>query len=522
MRTGLKRLCKYVFRLVLMVFLLIGVSMLGCSLPSLQGQTTSAALPAADIAHTPLGNLVVQEQQRHPQLSGIYLLPEPRLAFAARATLAQQAQKTLDVQYYIWKKDTTGMMLLYALYEAAERGVRVRLLLDDNGTNGLDQELMALNAHPNIEVRLFNPFLFRPFKPIGFVTDFMRSNRRMHNKSFTADNAVTVMGGRNVGDEYFGATNGVLFADLDNLVAGDLVQDVSASFDEYWASQSVYPIDSIVSAITPNDQAAILSTLLQAQNSPEAMRYRQAKQELGDLNQVLQDRALWHWVPTRFFVDPASKGLGEYEQEELILHHIGQTLGEPKHSLDVVSPYFVPTDAGTDYFVNLRRQGITVRILTNSMVATDVLAVHSGYAKHRKRLVDNGVLLYEMKPDMGNPDHAPTGFLGSSGSSLHAKTFSADMERVFIGSFNFDPRSAKLNTEMGIVADDKQLAQDLDNIFKAEVPKSAWQVVKNRDSGKIEWHDQTTGKVLHQEPMSTWYQRLAVTALGWLPIDWLL
>ncbi|UOO92516.1 MULTISPECIES: phospholipase D family protein [Vitreoscilla] len=522
MKKWLQLALKYLFRLILVIFVIIGVSMLGCSLPSLQGRSVSKSLSVEEINLTYLGQSVGSEQKRHPDLAGIYLLPDPRLAFAARTILAQDAEKTLDIQYYIWKKDTTGMLLLHALYEAADRGVKVRLLLDDNGTNGLDTELMALNAHPNIEVRLFNPFLFRPFKQVGFLTDFMRSNRRMHNKSFIADNSISVLGGRNVGDEYFGATDGVLFADLDNLVSGDLVQMVSKSFDEYWDSQSAYPIDLIVEPITQAEHDLVLVSLLQAQASPEAVRYIQAKEELGDLDEILKNQTLWHWVPTQFVVDPASKGLGIYDKEELILHSIAKTLGEPEHSLDIVSPYFVPTNSGTDYFVNLARQGKQVRILTNSMVATDVLAVHSGYAKHRKRLVENGVLLYEMKPEIGSKNINNVGFLGSSGSSLHAKTFSADMNRVFIGSFNFDPRSAKLNTEMGIVSDDAQLARDLDDIFKAEVPQSAWLVVKNPDADKLEWHDGKTGEILHQEPLSKWYQRWVVTVLGWLPIDWLL
>ena len=200
--------------------------MIGCRLEPPQGRTQSVHLSPADTERTTLGKMAAQEQAKHPQLSGLYLLADPREAFAARVKLAKQAEKTLDVQYYIWRDDTTGSLLLETLYEAAERGVRVRLLLDDHGTSGLDEALSALDAHPNIEVRLFNPFVFRPFKLFGFVTEFDRANRRMHNKSFTADNAATIVGGRNVGDEYFGATNGVLFADLDALAVGDVVPKV--------------------------------------------------------------------------------------------------------------------------------------------------------------------------------------------------------------------------------------------------------------------------------------------------------
>ena len=246
-KTVFKTVRKWLGRGVLLLCIAIGLAMLGCQLPPLQGRTSSMSLTAAEIPLTRLGQAAAVEQAKHPELSGLYLLSDPHEAFAARVKLAQQAQKTLDVQYYIWRGDTTGTLLLEALHAAAERGVRVRLLLDDHGTNKMDSALAALDAHPNIEVRLFNPFVFRPFKLFGFVTDFSRANRRMHNKSFTADNAATILGGRNVGDEYFGATDGVLFADLDALAVGSVVPQVSQSFDDYWHSGSAYPLSDIIS-----------------------------------------------------------------------------------------------------------------------------------------------------------------------------------------------------------------------------------------------------------------------------------
>jgi len=202
----------------------------GCALPSLEGRSQSEALPLDQAKETMIGQAVAPMAQEHPGLTGIYPLFDPHDAYAARALLAFAAQKTLDVQYYIWRGDTTGTLMLGTLLQAAERGVRVRLLIDDNGITGLDDILAALNAHPNVEVRLFNPFVLRWPKPLGFLTDFSRLNRRMHNKSFTVDNQVTIIGGRNVGDEYFGATQDVLFADLDVMAIGAVVQDVSKDF----------------------------------------------------------------------------------------------------------------------------------------------------------------------------------------------------------------------------------------------------------------------------------------------------
>src|ERR1051325_4940138 len=237
-RVVLKHLAYYALIFCLVFFIIRQYS----ELPSLEGRTTSAVLPDTD--ETRLGKSIVPLLTAHPGLSGIYSLPNSQDAFAARARLAEVAERTLDLQYYIWEKDMTGTLLFDALRAAADRGVRVRLLLDDNNTSGLDPTLAALDAHPNIEVRLFNPFVIRRAR-IGYVTDLFRANRRMHNKSFTADNQVTIIGGRNIGDEYFGAAEGSLFVDLDVMAVGPIVREVSNDFDRYWASASSYPLERI-------------------------------------------------------------------------------------------------------------------------------------------------------------------------------------------------------------------------------------------------------------------------------------
>jgi len=238
---------------------LVAAFMAGCGdLPSQEGREASSALVDTDA--TPLGQAWAPDVASHPGQSGIYSLEDARDAFAARMHLARAAERSLDVQYYIWKDDLSGKQLFGELAHAADRGVRVRLLLDDNGVSGLDATLAALDAHPNIEVRLFNPFVMRSkWRLLNFLTDFDRLNRRMHNKSFTADNQVTVLGGRNVGDEYFGATDGVVFADLDVMAIGAAVKDVSKQFDQYWASASSYPIDRLVPRVGP-EQTQLVET----------------------------------------------------------------------------------------------------------------------------------------------------------------------------------------------------------------------------------------------------------------------
>ncbi|SCK26342.1 Phosphatidylserine/phosphatidylglycerophosphate/cardiolipin synthase [Variovorax sp. HW608] len=507
-----------------------------CSLPPLEGRSQSHALPAAEARNTALGQAVAAAAQLHPGLTGVHTLLDAHEAFAARVQLAQHAERTLDVQYYIWRNDTTGHLLLEALRAAAERGVRVRLLLDDNGIAGLDEELAALDAHPNIEVRLFNPFVFRPFKPLGFVTDFSRANRRMHNKSFTADNAITILGGRNVGDEYFGATDGVLFADLDVLATGPVVEQISNSFDAYWASASAYPIASMVKAPSAQAVAAIAAREALIDRSELAATYKKAVRELPSYGALIRGDLLLVWAPAHLLVDDPAKGLALAEPEQLLLHHMNEAVGTPKLALDLVSPYFVPTDPGTDYFVDLARHGVRVRILTNSLAATDVLPVHSGYARHRQRLLEAGVVLYELKPELvepaGKAERRDEGFrmpggsgsAGSSGSSLHAKTFGVDKERIFVGSFNFDPRSARLNTELGIIIDSPRLAAAMAEIFEKRVPLRSWEVKLNPDSGALQWFGAagTPPSTLSVEPATTWWQRAAVWLLEPLPIDWLL
>ncbi|MBB3179888.1 phospholipase D family protein [Variovorax sp. Sphag1AA] len=521
----------------LLAALALAVLITGCSLPPLEGRSESRALPAAEARHTTLGQAVDTAAERHPGLTGIHTLLDAHEAFAARVQLAQHAERTLDVQYYIWRNDTTGHLLLEALRAAADRGVRVRLLLDDLGVAGLDEELAALDAHPNIEVRLFNPFVLRPFKPLGFVTDFSRANRRMHNKSFTADNAITILGGRNVGDEYFGATDGVLFADLDVLATGPVVDQISNSFDAYWASASSYPIASMVKAPSAETVAAIAAREALIDRSEQAAIYKKAVRELPSYGALIRGDLLLIWAPAHLLVDDPSKGLALAEPEQLLLHHMNEAVGMPVRALDLVSPYFVPTDAGTDYFVGLARHGVRVRILTNSLAATDVLPVHSGYARHRQRLLDAGVVLYELKPDPAQPTARSvrkeegsswmpggSGSGGSSGSSLHAKTFGVDKERIFVGSFNFDPRSARLNTELGIIIDSPQLAVAMAEIFEKRVPLSSWEVQLNPRNGALQWFDAgaTPSQTLSVEPGTTWWERTAVRLLDALPIDWLL
>ncbi|MBP8091944.1 MAG: phospholipase D family protein, partial [Giesbergeria sp.] len=461
----------------------------------------------------------------HPQRSGLHTLPDPLEAFAARMLLAHAAERSLDVQYYIWRGDQTGTLLLQALVAAADRGVRVRLLLDDGGTAGLDRELAALAQHPGIEVRLFNPFVLRWPKPIGYVTDFARANRRMHNKSFTADNQATIIGGRNVGDEYFGATDGVLFSDLDVLAIGPVVPDVSKDFDRYWASPSSWPAQAIVPAVTSAELAELRADAIRIEASDAAHAYTQAVRQTPFIAHLLDQKLALEWSHVQIVSDDPAKGLAKAKRSGLLVDQLHRVLGTPQRSVSLVSPYFVPTASGTEALARLSQSGVAVRVMTNAYEATDVPLVHAGYAKHRKELLQSGVALYEMQRlAPPNKEQRPRlNPLGSSGSSLHAKTFAVDGERAFVGSFNFDPRSALLNTELGFVIDSPMLAGQIEKAFNTEVPQRSY-TLKLSQAGDIEWH--TTGTtppaVLTTEPGSSWWSRAGMVFFSWLPIDWLL
>ena len=429
--------------------------------------------------------------------------------------LARAAERSLDVQYYIWHADTSGGLLAHELWQAAERGVRVRLLVDDNSTRGLDESIAALDAHPNIEVRLFNPYANRGFRLGELATDFARLNRRMHNKSFTADNQAAIVGGRNVGDEYFGADSPVEFADLDVLAVGAVVPEVSAAFDAYWNSESAYPAASLI------DQAGQLRPLERIEEQPGAARYLQAVRATPLVQMLLSGSLPLEWAAARVVQDDPAKVLRPPEKTELhLLPRLEKAMGKPLRELDLVSPYFVPTKDGAAALTALAESGVRVRVLTNSLAATDVSPVHAGYAKYREELLRAGVRLFELKPNVEDVKTKDKGRgAGNSDASLHAKTFGVDRSRIFVGSFNFDPRSARLNTEMGIVVESQTLASRLSEALDRDMANVAYEVRLSSD-GSLEWVERDVRHT--SEPGAGVLKRLWIGFLSILPIEWLL
>ena len=511
-------------------------------LPPNASRPESRVIPDAD--ESALGKSAARESAAHPGLSGVQLLADAREAFAARVALARAAEHSLDLQYYIWHGDRSGTLMLEAVYAAAERGVRVRLLLDDNGISGLDAVLRALDGHPNIEVRLFNPFRIRWPKAIGYVTDFPRLNRRMHNKSFTADNSVTIVGGRNIGDEYFGAADGGLFSDLDALAIGPIVGDVSADFDRYWSCGSSYPASRILPGVGERQRRRLHKRASIVERDPSARRYVQAVRDLPLVHQLVEGRLPFVWAKVRMISDNPAKALGGSPKRDLLSEKLHTVLERSERELGLISSYFVPGRRGCAEFRRLAEQGVAVSVLTNAYEATDVGIVHAGYAPYRRHLLQAGVRLYEMRREARDAPRrrdrrrgirlgvasnfrgsgtGSTAALRSGASTLHAKTFTVDRERLFIGSFNLDPRSIALNTELGFLIESPDLAGQVADVFADQVAHLAYEV-RLDDSGDLVWVEQdgTDTRVHREEPGIGIIPRLTLALAARLPIEWLL
>ena len=507
---------------LLACLMLVAYAIMGGGLPSVAGRPVSIRI--ATTAETRLGAAVRPLTRAHAGSSGVVPLADGRDAFAARALLADAADSTLDVQYYIWHADMSGTLMFDALSRAADRGVRVRLLLDDHNTNGLDDILAALDAHRNIEVRLFNPVRQRRWRVVGYLTDFARLNRRMHNKSFTADNQVTIIGGRNVGDEYFGTGDNPLFIDLDVMAIGPVVDDVSRDFDRYWVNDAAYAADRLVPAATPASMSEVHAAAARTRSAPAAQAYLQALDTLPFVRQLLHRELECEWAQTTLVSDDPGKVLGLVPADSLLWTRLKEVVGAPARELQLISPYFVPGAAGVEYLAEAAARGVRIRILTNSLEATDVAAVHAGYAKRRRPLLQAGIELFEMKRSTSAAAAMRVGgSSGSGASSLHAKTFAVDGSKVFVGSFNFDPRSARLNTELGFVIESPTLARVIAEAFERGIPSRSYKVGMT-DAGTTFWTEQRDGRtVTHEkEPGTGFWLRLGVRILSWLPIEWLL
>lgn len=477
------------------------------------------------------------QSHHHPNQSGYYPITTGANAFAARSTLTDVANQSIDIQYYIWHNDEAGQLMLKDLWEAADRGVIVRLLLDDfNSSPELDQLLLRISKHKNIAVRLINPMPYRGFRSLNYMLHPIRTNRRMHNKSMTFDNKISVIGGRNIGNEYLNNAPVNHFADLDVMLVGHVVGKITQSFEIYWASPLSFDIETLVKHDNKDDisgiKPVVFDELEKVKDSSDADRelrtYRQAMQNSTIGQDLLAQKVPFFWTEIDLIADNVIKLNGHSDPNEFLVSQLQTQLGQPSKKLSIISSYFVPTKEGIDTLITLAKMGVEVRILTNSFDATDVGIVHAGYAHWRKQLLAAGVHLFEIKSSAQSIQDNENRFWRTrqhSTTSLHAKAFAVDDDQIFIGSYNVDPRSANINTELGVLIKDSKLAGQLHKALSNSqaITHQAYEL-KLDAKGNINWHTIENGQpvILHHEPHMNHKDRIIIWLAGLMPIDWLL
>jgi len=512
--------------------LLAVVALAGCAtLRTDYPKSASHALPPA--ADTPSTRYIRSEVQARPGQSGFRLLVANVNALMSRLVLTDHAAHAIDLQYYIFKNDPTGRLLAQHLLAAADRGVRVRILLDDLGISEEDHLLDALDAHENIEVRLFNPFSVRNralwAKAGQFLLEGRRLNRRMHNKSFIVDNAIAIIGGRNIGDAYFDAGEETHFNDLDVIAIGPIVPQTSQMFDAYWNSDAAYPVKAFKGArATAADLAQLRAHLNDDARRFAESDYAQAIEEELPSGPSADRRGRWFWGPATLVADDPGKV--DPERSARVPHMAPQVralLDAATVQATIISPYFIPGRSGEAYLDALAARGVNLRVLTNSLAATDEPEVHAGYVRYRRGLIEAGVEIYELRPLAGRDPGRAYGT--SSGVSLHSKAMVVDHRYVFVGSMNFDPRSRLLNTEMGVIADSPELAAAVDRYFEqAAAPQNAFRVTLEPPGRTglrgLRWTAVDDGRTVtfEHEPEVPWWKRMRLHLLRLLPIEGLL
>lgn len=514
----MRRSVRWLLWIVLALLALIASGLLlGDRLTPQAVGAPSHALPPQGAA-TAIDRALAAGLAKHPGRTGVLMVPDGIEAFAVRAAAARAAGRSLDLQYYIWHDDLAGHLLGRELFDAAERGVRVRLLLDDINATGLDPQLLVLDAHPDIEIRLYNPFRNRGglWRLVELVQRVFSVNHRMHNKAWIADGRVAVVGGRNIGDEYFDAGRDVNFRDLDLVLLGPGAGQASGIFDAFWNSRAVVPV-SALNRGEEGELRALAARLRTETRNATAQRYLHRVEPA--LRRLLAGQASPHWIADlRVRSDPPQKA-GDADRSDWLVAQLLETLHTTKREALLISPYFVPGDTATQDLVTSAASGADVGIVTNSLATNDVVAVHSGYAKYRKRLLAGGVRVHEIRREPGQA--VPRSAFGSSGASLHTKAFVLDGRRGFVGSFNLDPRSAELNTEMGVLFDDAALAAELRREYqRLASPALSYEAFLDEE-GAVRWRDaaRQPPAILDREPDATFGQRATARVLGWLPIE---
>ncbi len=477
---------------------------------------------------TELGRLSASAAATHGQHSGVRILDGGADAFTERLALIESAQRSVDAQYYIWNSDLTGQYMAQALYAAAERGVHVRLLLDDINVAGRDATIAALDAHRNIEIRIYNPFPQRSGvrKMLDLVTDFSRLNRRMHNKSFTVDGAVTIVGGRNIGDEYFDANPQLIFRDRDVVVIGPVVDQVGAMFDTFWNSELTYSIAALSSnRLSDAEAAKRLDGARRTGAQLHAMKFELPENAADALRALERSQARMVWAPARLVYDrpPRADAVAETSRVQATAREFGQLAQTAQREILIESAYLVLDEPSLVVLDAIRSRGVSIRALTNSLASNDVTANHAAYARRREQIIASGIDVYELRPDAAS---CGTLVVIDGGCSLqrifglHAKSFVFDDTTLYVGSMNLNMRSAYLNAESALIIESPELAAEVARAITLNMqPQNSWRVTL--ESGELTWVTDRDGGVIetHREPDTPWWRRTQSGFIAMLPVE---
>ncbi len=494
----------------------------GCaSLPDDLQQTPSQGY--ANPEQTLLGALIAETAPEDKSLSGVQLLADPGEAFRARFAIAGFAEKTLDMQYYLWKGDLAGQLLMWRALEAADRGVQVRFLIDDIFHYGRDEAYALLDTHPNFQVRVFNPMANRGLaRNLNFLVNKRQLNHRMHNKIFKADNAIAVLGGRNIGNDYFGVDTKANFFDLDVLTVGQGARQAGAAFDEYWNSKYAVPISVLHDKkYTAEDLENGRIKLRESLRHLDALPYALEMEADESVEKLKKWRDGLIWTEAHVVVDPLERFEGQ--GESAVIEYAQTWVEEIDTEFLAESAYLIPSQQGIENIREMTERGVRVRLLTNSLMSNNHLTAHSGYLKYRKKLLKAGAELHELRADAALREHFKANKENSEvPAGIHTKSFVIDGQQALIGSFNFDPRSRDLNSEIGLVISNREFAQQVVKEMNRDFhPENSYRLFLN-ERGKLRWeltNPDGTVTTYKRDPGASIWKRMGARILSWLPIE---
>ena len=501
----------------LITILLLNLLIAGCvSMPLDYPKESTAAL--TDTADTHLARESATWRDGQLQENGFYSLSKGKDAFGARLVLMGAAEKSIDAQYFLMKPDNAGLVFTDELMEAADRGVRVRLLLDDVFTTVDDDYFSYMNAHPNVEVRIFNPISRKGLYWLNYLGHFSLANRRMHNKSFIVDNQAAIVGGRNIAVEYFQLETTGEFLDFDMLAAGPIVKDISDSFDSYWNNELSIPVEALSKAPDQKQPEQYDETVKLLMEEAGNTIYAEAiNTQL--MRQFSADEVDPYLAKARVIVDDPSKLRAEISVEHQILAtEVAEVLNAATQEIIIFTPYFIPGKSGIDFVRRLHDKGVRIVVVTNSLASNNHTAVHSAYSSYRKDLLEAGVELWEARADAAEITVDPESTTLKNPLTLHTKGILIDRRQVFVGSLNLDPRSIDINTEMGLLIESEPLVSGMVDNVLTRIPQIAYRLQLDNNR-KISWHANIDGRevVETREPLTSGWRRFTAWFLKIAP-----